>query len=46
MDIFINVAQALSDSRFWLGPLVLGCLFVMLFKTVWDALGLIEKLQD
>ena len=30
MEIFLNVIQALSDSRFWLMPILLICTVVML----------------
>ena len=30
MDIFLNVMHAISESRFWLMPLLLGCVCVVL----------------
>ena len=30
MEIFLNIIQALSDSRFWLLPVLLLCVIVML----------------
>ena len=30
MEICLNIIQALSDSRFWLLPILLSCLLVIL----------------
>lgn len=30
MEIFLNIIQALSDSRFWLMPILLFCTVVIL----------------
>ena len=32
MDIFLITVQAISDSRFWLMPLLLICILVMIIK--------------
>ena len=34
MDIFLTTIQAISDSRFWLMPLLLVCIIVMIIKEV------------
>jgi hypothetical protein len=34
MDIFLNTIQAISDIRFWLMPLLVVCIFVMIVKEV------------
>ena len=30
MEIFLNVIQAISDSRFWLGPVLVVCVLVLI----------------
>ena len=40
MEIFLNFIQAISDSRFWLGPLLVICVYVML---AWE---IITTVQD
>ena len=34
MEMFINIIQVISDNRFWLMPLVLGCVVVVLAVAV------------
>ena len=38
MEVFLNVIQALSDSRFWLMPLILFCVIVMLVVEITTAI--------
>lgn len=35
-DLFLNITQALSDSRFWLFPLLFLCTLVMIIDTIAD----------
>ena len=35
--LFLTIIQALSDSRFWLGPLLLICVSVIAIREVIDA---------
>ena len=37
---FLNFIQAISDSRYWLGPVLVICVYVML------AWGIITTVQD
>ena len=40
MEIFLNFIQAISDSRYWLGPLLVICVYVAL---AWE---IITTVQD
>ena len=31
-EMFLNIIQAISDSRFWLLPILLFCLIIMIIK--------------
>ena len=31
-EIFLNIIRAISDSRFWLLPILLFCLIIMIIK--------------
>lgn len=34
MEIFLNAIQAISDSRYWLGSLLVICVYVMLVAEI------------
>lgn len=34
--IFLNAVQAISDSRFWLGPILLICIYVLVALEVFE----------
>ena len=45
--IFLNIVQAVSDSRFWLMPLLVGCVFVCCVVEVFRGVqGEIEGLRN
>lgn len=33
-NLFLNAINAISESRFWLGPLLLVCVYVMLMNVI------------
>jgi len=37
--LFLNAIQAISDSRFWLGPLLVVCVYVML---AWEIITIVQ----
>lgn len=39
-NIFLNIVQSLSDSRFWLGPLILFCVSIIAGVTALEATGI------
>lgn len=39
-NLFLNMVQNLSDSRFWLGPLILFCISVIAGATALEAMGI------
>ena len=41
---FLNFIQAISDSRYWLGPLLVICVYVMLAREVKDVFK--DMLED
>ena len=44
--LFLNVIAAISDSRYWLGPLLVICVYVMLAQEVKDVFKDILKDMD
>jgi hypothetical protein len=44
--LFLNFIQAISDSRYWLGPLLVICVYVMLAREVKDVFKDIPKDMD
>lgn len=38
METLHNIIQAVSDARYWLMPLILACLVVILYRVVRDVL--------
>jgi hypothetical protein len=32
--LFLNFVQAINDSRFWLGPLLVVCVFVLVRREI------------
>lgn len=46
-NIFLNIIQSISDSRFWLGPLILFCVSVIAGATALEAMGIdFEKYKE
>ena len=35
-DLFLNAIHAISESRFWLGPLLVVCVYAMLMSVIVD----------
>ena len=46
MDIFLNVMNAISESRFWLMPLLLGIVLVLVAVTFVEALRNMQEEMD
>ena len=34
MEIFLNIVQAISDSRYWLGPALVVCILVLIISEI------------
>jgi hypothetical protein len=46
-SLFLNIIQSLSDSRFWLGPLILFCITIIAGITALEATGIdFEKYKN
>ena len=43
MEIFLNIVQAISDSRFWLGPVLVVCILGLIISEIKDVFKNILK---